>query len=1178
MLFLLVPNPSLWGQTIAAGPDKVVSGQTGKKTAAGSGFGPPLWQNFSVVDGLAHNSVGSMVEDRTGQLWFGTQGGVSRYDGQTFTNFTTKDGLAGQWIYFILEDRAGQLWFGTTEGGVSRYDGKTFTNFTAQDGLAGQWIYFILEDHSGQLWFGTNGGVSRYDGQTFTNFTTKDGLPDNKVQAMAEDSAGRLWFGTNGGVSRYDGQTFINFTTEDGLPDNNVWAMAENSSGRLWFGTNGGVSRYDGKTFTTLTIEDGLADNRVGYMMEDRSGQLWLGTQGGVSRYDGQTFTTFTAENGLPDNGVRALLEDRLGQLWLGTREGLSRYDGKTFTNFTTKDGLADNKVWSMAEDSAGQLWFGTQGGVSRYDGKTFTNFTTKDGLPNNWVFPIVEDHSGQLWLGTREGLSRYDGKTFTTFTTDDGLAGQWVASMAVDDSGQLWLGTDGGASRYDGQTFTNFTTDDGLPHNWVGSMALDGSGQLWLGTRGGVSRYGGQTFSDTAPWFTTFTVEDGLPDHWVWSIEADRSGQLWFGTAQGGASRYDGTIFQSLLKRDGLISNAVQEILQDRHGTIWIATMGGVNHYRPSHTRPPIHIKDVIADRRYGPVDRVALASSQQFVTFEFLGISYQTRQMAYQYRLEGYDPDWQTTRQQQVTYTDLPVGEYLFQVKGIDRDLNYSQTPATVALEVFYQPVASTLRLAELQLDDLFASFYSTYAQLPLGRATVINDAAQPIEATLRFFLPDFMRRPHEQPLALEPHSTQTVPLFARLDPDLLELEGAVPVRADVGLAFHSDEQTISFEESAEVTLHGRGALTWDSVDKAAAFVTATDPAVTAFARPLLAAFESETAALGQPLQPMLKALVLFQALQQHGVRYLADAVTPYAQVAANRAAIDHIQYPAQTLQHKAGDCDDLTVLYAALLHSAGVPTALVDYPGHIFLLFDSGVDRDQAYRLPLPPRFYVVRGQRLWIPVEITQLHGSFLQAWQTGAEELAKLAPVERIQRIVDTVEAWEQYPATRPKFTHAIVPPRHGALALAFEAQYAELQELIETHLDETYRAPLQLNPDNDALRTELLKVYLGLHQFDTAIRTAQDDLLDRQGNRGRTYNQLGIAFHLKGDLRQAALYFQQALDLHPQAPGVQSNLERTLEALGRAIPDPRPIAAGLPQSDSKATAATVDVDDFYWGD
>ena len=176
-------------------------------------------------------------------------------------------------------------------------------------------------------------------------------------------------------------------------------------------------------------------------------------------------------------------------------------------------------------------------------------------------------------------------------------------------------------------------------------------------------------------------------------------------------------------------------------------------------------------------------------------------------------------------------------------------------------------------------------------------------------------------------------------------------------------------------------------------------------AFARPPLIAFEAQTASLGKPGKSILQAMLLFEALKAHGVRYLADSNTPYTQVSANREIVDHIQYPAQTLISKAGDCDDLTVLYASLLENAGIATALVDYPGHIFLLFDTGIGRQESYKLPLENKRYVVYGDRLWIPVEVTRVDRSFEAAWRAGLAELAKLPALEE-ERDAYEVEARE----------------------------------------------------------------------------------------------------------------------------------------------------------------------------
>ena len=691
---------------------------------------------FSTRDGLIHNVVQSLLEDREGNLWFGTDGGVSRYDGSSFTNFTSEDGLISNWIWSILEDREGNLWFGT-DGGVSRYDGRGFTSFTSEDGLAGNWVWSILEDREGILWFGVwQGGISRYDGERFTTLTTEDGLVNNGVISILEDREGKLWFGTQGGASRYDGEKFVNFTTEDGLINNLVWEIIQDQEGNLWFGTGrsdgrpgvsrydgtgwfgigGGVSRYDGTEFVNFTTEDGLANNVVWSVLQDREGSLWFGSEGGgLSRYDGDQVKIITTEEGLAHDFVNCILEDREGNLWFGTDGGISRYDGEQFTTLTAVNGLPDDQVVSMLEDRNGNLWLttGRSTGVSRYDGEQFTTFTTENGLSSNQVVSMLEDRHGDLWFGTlRGGVTRYDGNGFTPITSEDGLAHNWVWSMLEDRNGNLWFatgrsGAGGGLSRYDGKQFTNFSTKDGLTSNQVRSILEDRQGDLWFGTEGGgVSRYDGTQF-------VTFTTEDGLVHNWVSSMLEDRSGNLWFGTEGGGLSRYDGTVFQCLRKWDGLVNNIIEDMHQDRNGDVWIATRGGISRYRPHSGRPSIRLKNIVANRDYGVVEEVRLPTSWAYLAFEFQGRSFKTRsnQMTYLYRLEGYDADWLQTQKRQVIYHDLPVGEYVFQVQAVDRDLNYSEEPAQVRV-VVHPPYVQLLLLGGLGIALIGLTVVSGYA----------------------------------------------------------------------------------------------------------------------------------------------------------------------------------------------------------------------------------------------------------------------------------------------------------------------------------------------------------------------------------------------------------------------------------------------------------------------------------
>ena len=251
-----------------------------------------LWVLTS-EDGLADPTMMSVCQDKEGRMWFGLwDSGVCCYDpldeqGATMTYFSELDGLAGNRVWRILQDhRDDTMWFGSW-GGLARYDGHRLQKFTAADGLLHGRIRTMMQDRKGNIWLGSVSGVSYYDGDMFHTFGQQDNLPDKSIWSIYEDQQGNLWFGTMGsGVCRYDGEMVTRFTTADGLASNGIWCVLEDRDGCLWFCTNGGgVSLYDGQVFQTLTAADGLAGNVVQAILQDRNGDLWFGTNNGVTRY-----------------------------------------------------------------------------------------------------------------------------------------------------------------------------------------------------------------------------------------------------------------------------------------------------------------------------------------------------------------------------------------------------------------------------------------------------------------------------------------------------------------------------------------------------------------------------------------------------------------------------------------------------------------------------------------------------------------------------------------------------------------------------------------------------------------------------------------------------------------------------------------------------------------------------
>ena len=345
-----------------------------------------------------------MLEDKSGNLWLGTSGGVSKYDGKSFTTFADKEGLANNTVLSMLEDKSQNLWFGT-DGGVSKYDGKSFTTFADKEGLANNTVWSILEDKSGNLWFGTyGGGVSKYDGKSFTTFTDKEGLANNTVRCILEDKGGNLWFGTyGGGVSKYDG--------------NRIEAIeaAEKRGEIIPQRTQQDLKKINGKlvkSFTTFTDKEGLANNTVLSMLEDKSGNLWFGTRFGLSKLtivklveinEKVRSNTLTEQDiifkkytytdgflGIGVNGGKTMLQAKDGTIWIGANDRLTAMHPENMQTdtiapniqLTAIDLFNENISWvNLEQKKDSTLTLGNGVAVSNFEFDGITKWYT---LPEN--------------------------------------------------------------------------------------------------------------------------------------------------------------------------------------------------------------------------------------------------------------------------------------------------------------------------------------------------------------------------------------------------------------------------------------------------------------------------------------------------------------------------------------------------------------------------------------------------------------------------------------------------------------------------------------------------------------------------------------------------------------------------------------------------------------------------
>ncbi|GAB2766456.1 sensor histidine kinase [Actinomadura fibrosa] len=264
--------------------------------------------NYTTAQGLPDNTFLNMVEDHAGNMWYGSEKGLCRFDGKRFSIFTKDQGLPDDDIGALTLDSNGNLWIGTFEGGVSLFNGRSFTNFSTTQGLAHKTVWDILEDRDGVIWVATRGGLTRYDGNRIMNFYEEQGLSDNKLSKVFQDSRGNLLIGTWGGglsvirkekleklnseqVFQDDYSLFEKFTTTNGLSNDVIYSILEDEKGNIILGTNLGFTLIKGGIRDGAEIGGSGIENyneKTGYpikdvsnnfsMIKDREGKFWVGT------------------------------------------------------------------------------------------------------------------------------------------------------------------------------------------------------------------------------------------------------------------------------------------------------------------------------------------------------------------------------------------------------------------------------------------------------------------------------------------------------------------------------------------------------------------------------------------------------------------------------------------------------------------------------------------------------------------------------------------------------------------------------------------------------------------------------------------------------------------------------------------------------------------------------------
>lgn len=559
-----------------------------------------------------------------------------------FKHISSEDGLSHNSISSILQDRDGVMWIGTFDG-LNRYDGRSIQVFqhdeTDSTSLSNSTIWDIIESEDGDLWMTTYKGLNRYSKKTGKFERYLSGGIENRLDQLEEDQRGNIWLAARGaGLLRLSWPTHdvrrsshnyevTSYTTQDGLLDNNIAALfiQPTSPHILWVGSASGIVRMDlrEETFTEVKLSEyipSLSGNvSIERIYQDNEGIMWFGSiNDGLFSYDlvhdqiKQYLYNPNDESTISGNRVSDIGQDATGEIWTASySNGISLFNKKeeSFTRIqagaSIKNGISTNNTSRILCTPDDNIWIGTSGkGLSLYAQKKFrfahlsTDNTEGYALSSQNISSIYKDHLGDVWVGTHgTGINKIrlsddlaEIERISYFKKNDGshLRANRIATIHELDSNLVVIGYIGaGASVYNRRKakFQDHLFElgdlDGLFNKSVYFITQDQNDQIWIGARDGLYRYDQENKQVILESGHNNTLAE-LTVSGCNSIIEDSSANLWIATAINGVIKYDPNqkkVLQHITagpKSSGLKSNAIITMLADQKNIIWLGTWGG--------------------------------------------------------------------------------------------------------------------------------------------------------------------------------------------------------------------------------------------------------------------------------------------------------------------------------------------------------------------------------------------------------------------------------------------------------------------------------------------------------------------------------------------------------------------------------------------------------------------------
>lgn len=404
--------------------------------------------------------------------------------------------------------------------------------------------------------------------------------------------------------------------------------------------------------------------------------------------------------------------------------------------------------------------------------------------------------------------------------------------------------------------------------------------------------------------------------------------------------------------------------------------------------------------------------------------------------------------------------------------------------------------LSYSDVQLNPVFPVFYKYYADNPFGKIKIKNEGKIPLEdVKVTVFVNQYMDNAHlsNETEFVGSGDEREIDLYALFNEQVLGISESTVVQINITVESTVAGERYGNTQVENLRLYDRNATTWEDDKRAAAFVSTKDPTVLKFSKNVTNMVKREAS---QSLnRNFLTALAVHEALRLYGVSYVIDPTTPFIEFHEKKMAVDYLQFPNQTLDYRAGDCDDLSILYCALLESVGIKTAFITIPGHIYMAFGLDITPQQAQERFLKYEDLIFYENEAWLPLEITVREEGFLKAWQIGAKQWREN---QSKALFIPLRLAWETYEA------------------VGFSGEVLSIQLPQASEVSAAYAAELQKFVDRE--------LYPQVSSLQEKLAASQNDL--------RLINALGVLYARYGVMDQAEKQFRSVLEQREFVPAL----------------------------------------------